>query len=319
MATLPRLQAARVLRPGGRGRADPARPDPGRLGAPVHPPPQRPGAGHLPAPAAARRRWSKTLGVPLFQEQLMQMAIDVAGFTAGRGRPAAPGDGLQARRRADGARCASGSTTGMAAQRHHRRGRRRDLREDRRPSPTTASPRATRSASPTWSTPARGSSCYYPAAFCAALLNAQPMGFYSPQTLVADARRHGVEVARPGRQRRRAEAILSTASGPQRRAGAGASGSGLAERAHDRRTSWPSGSTPSATPARPFRDLADLVRRVRLTVGAARGAGHRGGVRLLRASTGGEALWAAGAVAPVPRGAAAGHGRRRWRRPRCRG
>ncbi len=39
---------------------------------------------------------AKTLGVPLFQEQLMQMAIDVAGFTAGRGRPAAPGHGLQA-------------------------------------------------------------------------------------------------------------------------------------------------------------------------------------------------------------------------------
>src|SRR5687767_10789146 len=33
-----------------------------------------------------------------------------------------------------------------------------------------------------------------PAAFCAALLNAQPMGFYSPQSLVADARRHGVEI-----------------------------------------------------------------------------------------------------------------------------
>ena len=39
---------------------------------------------------------AKTLGVPLFQEQLMQMAIDVAGFTPWRGRPAAPGDGLEA-------------------------------------------------------------------------------------------------------------------------------------------------------------------------------------------------------------------------------
>ncbi|MCU1509907.1 MAG: error-prone polymerase [Glaciihabitans sp.] len=38
---------------------------------------------------------------------------------------------------------------------------------------------------------------HYPAAFLAALLRAQPMGFYSPQTLVADARRHGVEVRRP--------------------------------------------------------------------------------------------------------------------------
>jgi error-prone DNA polymerase len=38
---------------------------------------------------------------------------------------------------------------------------------------------------------------HYPAAFLAALLNAQPMGFYAPNTLVADARRHGVTVRGP--------------------------------------------------------------------------------------------------------------------------
>ncbi len=38
---------------------------------------------------------------------------------------------------------------------------------------------------------------HYPAAFLAGLLRAQPMGFYSPATLVADTRRHGVEVRRP--------------------------------------------------------------------------------------------------------------------------
>jgi error-prone DNA polymerase len=38
---------------------------------------------------------------------------------------------------------------------------------------------------------------YHPAAFCAGLLRAQPMGFYSPQSLVADARRHGVTVHSP--------------------------------------------------------------------------------------------------------------------------
>jgi error-prone DNA polymerase len=36
--------------------------------------------------------------------------------------------------------------------------------------------------------------CHYPAEFTCALLNAQPMGFYSPSTIVEDARRHGVEV-----------------------------------------------------------------------------------------------------------------------------
>jgi len=38
---------------------------------------------------------------------------------------------------------------------------------------------------------------HYPGAFLAALLRSQPMGFYSPQSLVADARRHGVRVLRP--------------------------------------------------------------------------------------------------------------------------
>jgi error-prone DNA polymerase len=38
---------------------------------------------------------------------------------------------------------------------------------------------------------------YFPAEFCASLLNAQPMGFYSPATLIGDARRHGVTVLPP--------------------------------------------------------------------------------------------------------------------------
>ncbi len=38
---------------------------------------------------------------------------------------------------------------------------------------------------------------HHPAAFCAALLNSQPMGFYAPSQLVQDARRHGVEVRPP--------------------------------------------------------------------------------------------------------------------------
>ena len=36
--------------------------------------------------------------------------------------------------------------------------------------------------------------CYEPAAFCAALVNSQPMGFYAPAQLVQDAHRHGVDV-----------------------------------------------------------------------------------------------------------------------------
>ena len=49
---------------------------------------------------------------------------------------------------------------------------------------------------------------HYPGAFLAGLLRAQPMGFYSPATLTADARRHGVEVRRPDLHRSGVEAVL---------------------------------------------------------------------------------------------------------------
>jgi error-prone DNA polymerase len=55
---------------------------------------------------------------------------------------------------------------------------------------------------------------YYPAAFCAGLLNAQPMGFYSPHTLVQDARRHGVEVRTPDLNASSEGATLESPSGP---------------------------------------------------------------------------------------------------------
>ena len=72
--------AAAVLRPGHRGRADPAGPDPGRL---VHPYlRRRDGLEDAAMPhESMRAALGKTLGVPLFQEQMMQLAIDCAGFT----------------------------------------------------------------------------------------------------------------------------------------------------------------------------------------------------------------------------------------------
>src|SRR5207248_5772787 len=61
---------------------------------------------------------------------------------------------------------------------------------------------------------------YHPAAFCAALLNAQPMGFYSPQSLVDDARRHGVTVVRPDVNISAAKATLETQPGTRTTAAA---------------------------------------------------------------------------------------------------
>ncbi|MGU3645198.1 error-prone DNA polymerase [Microbacterium sp. C23T] len=54
---------------------------------------------------------------------------------------------------------------------------------------------------------------HYPAAFLAGLLRAQPMGFYSPATLVGDARHHGVEVRRPDLHLSGSEAVLEAVAG----------------------------------------------------------------------------------------------------------
>ncbi len=138
---------------------------------------------------------AKTLGVPLFQEQLMQMAIDVAGFTPGE---------------ADELRQAMGSK--RSTERMERlRGRLYAGMADRGIVGETADRIYDKLAAfANFGFPESHSvsfaylvyaSAYlkrwFPAAFCAGLLNAQPMGFYSPHTLVADARRHGVEVRTP--------------------------------------------------------------------------------------------------------------------------
>jgi error-prone DNA polymerase len=137
----------------------------------------------------------RTLGVPLFQEQLMQMAIDVAGFDA------AEADEL---RRAMGAKRSAERMTrlkdrlfaGMAE-----RGITGELAEELfLKLAAFANYGFPESHAMSFASLVFFSAWfkrYHPAAFCAALINAQPMGFYSVQSLVEDARRHGVTVRRP--------------------------------------------------------------------------------------------------------------------------
>ncbi|HEX7834157.1 MAG TPA: error-prone DNA polymerase [Pseudolysinimonas sp.] len=61
---------------------------------------------------------------------------------------------------------------------------------------------------------------HYPGVFLAGLLRAQPMGFYSPATLTADARRHGVEVRRPDIQLSGVDAVMEPLSGSSSAEGA---------------------------------------------------------------------------------------------------
>ncbi len=137
----------------------------------------------------------KTLGVPLFQEQLMQMAIDVAGFSAGE---------------ADQLRQAMGSKRSKERMERLRARLYEGMAERGIEGPVADQIYEKLAAFANFGFPESHSvsfaylvyssswiKLYYPAAFCAALLNAQPMGFYSPQSLVADARRHGVTVHGP--------------------------------------------------------------------------------------------------------------------------
>lgn len=135
---------------------------------------------------------SRTLGIPIFQEQVMQIAMVAAGFSAGEA------DQL---RRAMAAWKRKGGLeqfeeklmAGMAERGYAEEfatsivGQIRGFAEYGFPESHAASFALLAYAS-SWL------KCHEPAAFLTALLNSQPMGFYSASSLVQDARRHGVEV-----------------------------------------------------------------------------------------------------------------------------
>ena len=230
---------------------------------------------------------AKTLGVPLFQEQLMQMAIDVAGFS--------PAD-------ADQLRQAMGSKRSRARMERLRQRVYEGMAERGITGAIADEIFMKMSAFANYGFPESHSvsfaylvyasswiKLHEPAAFCAALLNAQPMGFYSPHSLVQDARRHGVEVRTPDLNESAAGAILQPCPGSHHdlavRLGTGSVrglGSELAE---------------EIAAGRPYGDVEELVRRVPAVrlhqLEALATAGAFGCFGLERR----EALWAVGAVA----------------------
>jgi error-prone DNA polymerase len=136
----------------------------------------------------------KTLGVPLFQEQAMNLAITAANFT--------PSEANQLRRAMATFRNVgmihnfeAKLVDGMAA-----RGYKRDFAErcykqiQGFGSYGFPESHALAFARLVWVSSYL--KCLYPAAFAAGLLNSQPMGFYAPAQIVRDAREHGVEVRR---------------------------------------------------------------------------------------------------------------------------
>ena len=164
----------------------------------------------------------KTLGVPLFQEQLMQMAIDVAGFTPGESDRLRQAMGSK-RSRARMAAMRDRLLVGMAA-----RGITGEVADDIvHKIEGFADFGFPESHSVSFAYLVYASSwikLHYPAEFACALLNAQPMGFYSPHTIVRDATRHGVEVLGPCVEQSRKDCTLeprTEAAGPVGRPGPG--------------------------------------------------------------------------------------------------
>ncbi len=196
----------------------------------------------------------RTLGVPLFQEQLMEMAVAIAGFSAAE---------------ADELRQAMASKRSaermMALKERLYRGMAgygiegADADEIYAALAAFANFGFPESHSVSFAHLVYCSAwikLHYPAAFTAALLNAQPMGFWSPQSLIADAQRHGVDVARPDVQCSKPEASLEgSRTNPTLRLGLRSVrgiGRDLAEAIYQ---------------GAPWRDQEDLVRRAGATRG----------------------------------------------------
>jgi error-prone DNA polymerase len=228
----------------------------------------------------------KTLGVPLFQEQLMQLAVDCAGFSPAEAdqlrRAMGSKRSTEKMRRLrdrfyDGMRERHG-ITGAVAER---------IYEKLEAFANFGFPESHSLSFASLVFYSSWFKLHHPAVFCAALLRAQPMGFYSPQSLVADARRHGVAVHGPDVNASLAHATCEN-RGLDVRIGMGSVrhiGDELAQRIVDERAA-----------NGPFVSLLDLTARVQLSVSqteALATAGALGCFGITRR----EGLWAAGAAA----------------------
>src|SRR5215831_7212605 len=290
MATLPRLRPRKfydlvvevaLIRPG------PIQ------GGSVHPYMRRRSGAEepdLPHPSM-RRALGKTLGVPLFQEQMMQLAIDCAGFS--------PADADRLRQAMSSKRgperieeLREAMMTGMAA-----RGIPDEVARDVYAKVLAFSsygfPESHAISFAYLVYASAWLKRYYPAAFTAALLRAQPMGFYSPASLISDARRHGVHVRGVDANASAATAILEEPENPGDQPVIRLGLAGVRNL----------GSAPAAVvvAGQPYRGLEDFARRTRLPAPALEALAMAGAFGCFGMSRR-EALWAAGAAATIRAG-----------------
>lgn len=228
----------------------------------------------------------KTLGVPIFQEQLMQMAIDVAGFTPaeadqlrqamGSKRSA---DKMEALRDRLYSGMAKRGITGAAAD---------QVFTSLAAFASFGFPESHAASFAYLVYASAWLKLHYPAAFLASLLNSQPMGFWSPASLVADARRHGVTVLRADVNTSQAVASLEadpTTQAANVRLGLTSIkgiGTTVAQRIHAEQ---------------PFANLDDLARRTEVNRAQLEVLATAGATASLDQGRRRESLWSAGTVA----------------------
>ncbi|MGE4048710.1 MAG: error-prone DNA polymerase, partial [Acetobacteraceae bacterium] len=161
-----------------------------------------------------RRVLEKTLGVPLFQEQAMQVAIVCAGFT--------PGEADALRR----SMATFKFTGGVHAFRDKMIGGMIERNYNREFAEETFSriegfgsygfPESHAASFALIAYASAWLKCHYPDVFCCALLNAQPMGFYATAQIVRDAQEHGVAVRPVCVNASAWDCTLEPADGPHR-------------------------------------------------------------------------------------------------------
>ncbi|HYB88611.1 MAG TPA: error-prone DNA polymerase [Streptosporangiaceae bacterium] len=259
-----------------------------------------------------RRALGKTFGVPLFQEQMMQLAVDCAGFSpaeADRLRQAmsskrAPERVEELRERLLAGMAARGIPDGIGE----------DVYGKIMAFSSYGFPESHAISFAYLVYASAWLKRYYPAAFTAALLRAQPMGFYSPASLIEDARRHGVRVHGVDVNTSGAAATLEDARAPEGQPGTPAGQPGTPAGQPGIPAGQPAirlgltavrnlGSAPAAAIAagQPYDGLEDFARRTRLPAPALEALAMAGAFGCFGMSRR-EALWAAGAAATIRAG-----------------
>ena len=150
-------------------------------------------ADEVPYPSAeVKQALERTRGVPIFQEQVMQLAILAADFTPGEA------DGLRramaAWKRKGGLGPFHERLVGRMVEKGYQREFAEAIFKQIEGFGEYGFPESHAASFALLAYVSSWIKCHHPDAFLAALLNSQPMGFYAPAQLVRDARAHGVEV-----------------------------------------------------------------------------------------------------------------------------